>query len=240
MGTVNAVGSEISINGTSFTVVGVLEGDDSSTASYSDYSVYIPYTSLIRQSSSVTGNVTSVVMAAAEGTDIDLTEEAVEAILYDRFGDEDSYSVMNQSEIAEALSSVTNMLAIMLGGIAAISLLVGGIGIMNIMLVSVTERTREIGIRKAIGAKRSAIMMQFLIESLVVSLMGCVIGIGLSWVTLRIVSALASSYDLSYQLNTGVCWVSVLFSVGIGVIFGLYPANKAAGKNPIEALRYMG
>ncbi len=242
LGTVNAVGSDISINGTTFTVIGVLEDDDTSTSSSSVYEAYIPYTTMIRQSDSVTSSITSFVVAAADGVDIDDTEEYMENYLLDRFGDEDAYNVMNQSAIQEAMESVTNTLALLLGGIAAISLLVGGIGIMNIMLVSVTERTREIGIRKAIGASRFVIMLQFLIESLVVSLMGCGIGIAGSWVALRIASVVAanSDYALSFTMSMGVVWVSVAFSVAIGVIFGLYPANKAAKKNPIEALRYMG
>ncbi|MCR4842904.1 MAG: ABC transporter permease [Eubacterium sp.] len=240
LGTANAVGSEISINGTTFTVVGILENDDDDTNSV--YEVYIPYTTLIRQSSSVTTEVSSIVISAADGVDVDETESAVETILYDRFGDEDAYSIMSSSTIEEAMESVTNTLALLLGGIAAISLLVGGIGIMNIMLVSVTERTREIGIRKAIGAGRGVIMLQFLIESLMVSLMGCGIGIAGSWIALRIASVVAANneYDLSFTMSMGVVWASVAFSVAIGVIFGLYPANKAAKKNPIEALRYMG
>ena len=240
LGTPNAVGSEISINGSTFTVIGILEDDDSSSDSV--YEAYIPYTTLIRQSSSVNTDISSFVISASENADTDAVEESVEMLLYERFGDEDSYTIMNQSEIAEAMESVTGTLTLLLGGIAAISLLVGGIGIMNIMLVSVTERTREIGIRKAIGAGRGIIMLQFLIESLLVSLMGCGIGIGLSAVTLKVASGFAanSDYDLSFTMSMGVVWISIIFSVAIGVIFGLYPANKAAKKNPIEALRYMG
>ncbi len=240
LGTPNAVGSEISINGSTFTVIGILEDDDSSSDSV--YEAYIPYTTLIRQSSSVNTDISSFVISASENADTDAVEESVEMLLYERFGDEDSYTIMNQSEIAEAMESVTGTLTLLLGGIAAISLLVGGIGIMNIMLVSVTERTREIGIRKAIGAGRGIIMLQFLIESLLVSLMGCGIGIGLSAVTLKVASVFAanSDYDLSFTMSMGVVWISIIFSVAIGVIFGLYPANKAAKKNPIEALRYMG
>ena len=125
----------------------------------------------------------------------------------------------------------------MIGGIAAISLLVGGIGIMNIMLVSVTERTREIGIRKAIGAGRETIMLQFLIEALLV--MGCLAGIGLSWVILK-VAAVVMKNSMSFTMDMKVVWLSVAFSVLIGVLFGLYPANKAASKKPIDALRYSG
>ena len=133
------------------------------------------------------------------------------------------------------MGSITGTLSLLLGGIAGISLLVGGIGIMNIMLVSVTERTREIGIRKAIGAGRGVILLQFLIEALMISLIGCVIGILLSWCILMVVNIVG---DVSYGLSAGIVMISVLFSLGIGVIFGLYPANKAAKMKPIDALRH--
>ena len=151
--------------------------------------------------------------------------------------DEDAFSITNQSEIMEALSSVTDTLSLLLGGIAAISLLVGGIGIMNIMLVSVTERTREIGIRKAIGAGRGTIMLQFLVEALTISLIGCVIGIIFSWIILLIVNVVGG---VSFCLNTTVVGVSIIFSLAIGMIFGMYPANKAATMLPIDALRFEG
>lgn len=125
------------------------------------------------------------------------------------------------------------------GSIAAISLLGGGIGIMNIMLVSVTERTREIGIRKAIGAGRSVIMMQFLIEALMLSLIGCGLGILFSWITILIISNVGDA-DVTYQMSMNVVWIAVAFSVFIGVVFGIYPANKAARKKPVDALRYTG
>ena len=153
--------------------------------------------------------------------------------------DEDAFTIVNQSTIMEAMESVNNTLALLLGGIAAISLVVGGIGIMNIMLVSVTERTREIGIRKAIGADRGTIMLQFLIEALMLSLLGCVIGILLSWGIFQIISAAGDS-DAVYKLSVSVVWISIAFSMGIGVVFGIYPANKAAKKRPIDALRYTG
>ena len=125
---------------------------------------------------------------------MDAAEKAVEAVLLERFsGDEDAYTIMNLSSIADALDEVTGVLSLLLGGIAAISLLVGGIGIMNIMLVSVTERTREIGIRKAIGAGRGTIMLQFLIEALMVSLFGCLIGLGFSWIALKIIGVIVGT-----------------------------------------------
>ena len=164
-----------------------------------------------------------------------MAENALDELLSARFEDEDSYNIYNQSTIEEAMESVTGTLSLLLGGIAGISLLVGGIGIMNIMLVSVTERTREIGIRKAIGAGRPTILFQFLIEALMVSLIGCLIGIGLSWIIIMIVNVVG---EVSYSLSTGVAMISMLFSLGIGILFGLYPANKASKMKPIDALRF--
>nr|WP_296041848.1 FtsX-like permease family protein [uncultured Blautia sp.] len=152
--------------------------------------------------------------------------------------DEDAFSVTDQSEIMDTMENVNSTMSLMIGGIAAISLLVGGIGIMNIMLVSVTERTREIGIRKAIGAKKSVIMLQFLLEALMVSIMGCMAGILLSFGILKIAGMFVTS--MKFQINIKVVWISVVFSGIIGIMFGLYPANKAARKKPIEALRYSG
>ena len=138
------------------------------------------------------------------------------------------------------MNSITSVLTVLLGGIAAISLLVGGIGIMNIMLVTVTERTREIGIRKAIGASRGSILMQFLLEAVVLCMFGCALGILLSWSILRLVSAVVSSLSLSFALDGKVVLIAVLFCFFIGVVFGLYPANKAAKMKPIDALHYGG
>ena len=142
-------------------------------------------------------------------------------------------------EIMSAMESVNDTMSLMLGGIAAISLLAGGIGIMNIMMVSVTERTKEIGIRKAIGAGRGGIMLQFLLEALMVSMMGCLAGIVLSFLILK-GAGMVMEGSMSFQMDGRVAWISVLFSLLNGVIFGLYPANKAARKKPIDALRYSG
>lgn len=256
LGRVDAVGESIKLNGKSFLVVGVLsdstsmtqgaavtsssDSDDSDSSSSSvQLEGYIPFSTMTR----LADNVLDVTMFYASGTDEDSLEPAENALtelLMERFGeDEDAFSIVDQSEIMEAMSSVTNTMSLMIGGIAAISLLVGGIGIMNIMLVSVTERTREIGIRKAIGAGRETIMLQFLIEALLVSLMGCLAGIGLSWVILK-VAAVVMKNSMSFTMDMKVVWLSVTFSVLIGVLFGLYPANKAASKKPIDALRYSG
>lgn len=256
LGRVDAVGESIKLNGKSFLVVGVLsdstsltqgaavtsssDSDDSDSSSSSvQLEGYIPFSTMTR----LADNVLDVTMFYASGTDEDSLEPAENALtefFMERFGeDEDAFSIVDQSEIMEAMSSVTNTMSLMIGGIAAISLLVGGIGIMNIMLVSVTERTREIGIRKAIGAGRETIMLQFLIEALLVSLRGCLAGIGLSWVILK-VAAVVMKNSMSFTMDMKVVWLSVAFSALIGVLFGLYPANKAASKKPIDALRYSG
>ena len=240
----DCIGEEISINGIKFKVVGVLEdNDDSLTAVFSSNSlaVYIPYTSLVRLSSSVSSKITSFYVSAETGGTTAETESAMYSILYERFAqDEDAFEIDSQDALEDTMSSVTSILAILLGGIAGISLIVGGIGIMNIMLVTVTERTREIGIRKAIGASRGVILQQFLLESVVLCMLGCAIGIFLSWGTLRIISVVVASLDLTFKMNGAVVLIAVLFCFIIGVGFGLYPANKAAKMKPIDALHYGG
>jgi putative ABC transport system permease protein len=234
----NAVGQTISLNGRKFQIVGVLEEEDSSSSGFNTEKMeaYIPYTTLMRLADNVK-DVTSFCVSTSSEDEMDTAEAALTRIMLARFGnDEDAFSIQNSSAMMEAMESVTNTLSLMLGGIAGISLIVGGIGIMNIMLVSVTERTREIGIRKAIGADYQSIMIQFLIEALVISLMGCAIGIFLSWVIILIAGKVVT--DMTFSLSPGVVWIAVGFSALIGVVFGIYPANKAAKKKPIDALRY--
>ncbi len=241
-GTNDCLGETLTLNGTRFTVIGILSDDNTSLTSIvlsGTMMAYIPYTTARRLSSSVSGTISSFYITSGDNATADEANARVSEILTARFSqDEDAFSVSDNSMIEEAMGDVTTMLESLLGGIAAISLIVGGIGIMNIMLVSVTERTKEIGIRKAIGAGRGVILMQFLIEALVISLIGCAFGLVLSWVTLKIVSLVVGS--VTFVITTRVATLSVTFCMIIGLLFGLYPANKAANKPPIEALRYEG
>ena len=244
IGYVDCVGQAISLNGVEYTVVGVLSDDDESLTSLvssGSLAAYLPYTSLIRLSDSLTSEVTSFCVSAPEGGTMDTAEAAMTQILLERFEeDEDAFEVSSQSVLEDTMSSITSILTILLGGIAAISLIVGGIGIMNIMLVTVTERTREIGIRKAIGANRGTILTQFLMEAVVLCMLGCCLGIFLSWAILQTVTTVVSSLDMSFSLDGGVVMIAVAFCFVIGVVFGLYPANKAAKMKPIDALHYGG
>ena len=234
MGRMNVVNENIKINGSNYLIIGVLQDDNNDSNSV--YEVYVPFTSLTRLSDSVSAEVTTFYISAVDEASLTDAENTLTELLLNRYKDDsNAFNIRNQSTIMETMESVTNTMSMLLGGIAAISLVVGGIGIMNIMLVSVTERTREIGIRKAIGAGRGNIMKQFLIEALMLSLMGCLVGIGLSVATLQIVNMAGST---TYQLSLNAMWIAVVFSLFIGILFGIYPANKAAKKNPIEALRF--
>lgn len=233
-GTVSPVGQKVLINGKHYKVVGVLEEKGSSLGGSNDDIVMIPITSSERLFQSK--GVSTVYVQADDGADIDTIKAALETKLAKMFRNStDAYNIFNQADVLATFDSVSTTLSIALGGIAGISLLVGGIGIMNIMLVSVSERTREIGIRKAIGAKKKDIMTQFLIEAVVLSGLGGVIGV-LAGVSISVlVSALTS---LTTELSFTIIAVAFGFSVVIGVIFGVFPANKAAKLKPIEALRF--
>lgn len=244
IGYVDCVDQAISLNGVEYTIVGVLsDNEDSLTSMMSSGSlaVYLPYTSLLRLSDSLTSEVTSFYVSAPENGTMEMVEAAMTTLLMERFEDDDeAFSISSQSVLEDTMSSITSILTILLGGIAAISLVVGGIGIMNIMLVTVTERTREIGIRKAIGASRGTILSQFLMEAVVLCMLGCALGIFLSWAILQTVTTVVSSLDMSFSLDGGVVLIAVVFCFIIGVVFGLYPANKAAKMKPIDALHYGG
>ena len=240
-GTTHAVGETFSLIGYTLTVVGVLEEVGSSASGSNDNQILIPFTLAQRLSNQT--SISSFYVSAASSSQVEQAQAAVESYLEKAFENYNTrsygtqYSVFNQTEMLSTLSETTNTLTLMLGGIAAISLLVGGIGIMNIMLVSVSERTREIGIRKAIGAARSNILTQFLIESLVVSLMGGLLGLVIS---VGAVQALAPVLEMTLTIPVNVAWMAIAFSVFIGVVFGMYPANKASKLRPIEALHYEG
>ncbi len=244
LGYVDCIGETVYLNSVPYRVVGVLADDeDSLTSVFTSGTMvaYLPYTSLLRLSTTAVGEVTSFYISAAEGGTLEEAETVMEDILMERFAeDEDAFRISSQAILEEAMSSITSVLSIMLGGIAAISLVVGGIGIMNIMMVTVTERTREIGIRKAIGASRGTILLQFLMEAVVLCMLGCGLGIFFSWAILQIVNTVVASLDMVFVLNGGVVIVAVVFCFIIGIVFGMYPANKAAKMKPIDALHYGG
>ena len=244
IGYTDCVGQTITLSGVRFTVVGVLEENEDSLTSVLTSGMlmaYIPYSSLIRLVDSVSNDVTTFYISAAESSTVDAAADAMEKILMERFDeDEDAFDVDASNMLEEAMNKVTSTLSLLLGGIAGISLVVGGIGIMNIMMVTVTERTREIGIRKAIGASRGNILTQFLMEAVVLCMIGCGLGIFLSWAILQVVSTVTVSAGITFSLNMGVVGLAVAFCFLIGVVFGLYPANKAAKMKPIDALHYGG
>jgi len=228
----DAIGQQIKINGDIYTVVGVLEAKSNSSEGSEDNKVIIPYTTAKRLLRNAI--VRSYSIQAKTPETVNAAMKALESFLYKTFNNDSSYRVFNQADMLEQVNEMTQSLSLMLGGIAGISLIVGGIGIMNIMLVSVTERTREIGIRKAIGAKRRDILTQFLIEAIVVSCTGGMVGVILGIVLTGVVGK-AMSIPASPSIISMI--ISFSFSVFVGVFFGYYPASKASKLNPIQALR---
>ena len=224
-GNTNVVGNTVHVNGRKFRIVGVLDSTSST--------LIMPFTLAQRMLNST--NITSIYLSATDTDTVDAAEYELNRFLYKKYQNDSTYTITNQEEILETVNEMTGTLTLMLGGIAGISLLVGGIGIMNIMLVSVTERTREIGIRKAIGAKRRNILMQFLIESVVISGLGGVLGLGLSLILMKIIG---NYMNLALTMSASVIQLAMGFSMGVGVIFGLYPADKASKLKPIDALHY--
>lgn len=228
----DAVGSYVKFNNKNFKIVGILTQTEDGEEGTDDDTIIIPYT--VAQRISMAGAVNTIYVRAQNADNVDSLKENIENLLYKLYENEDYYRVTSQQAMLETLSSVTDTLSIVLGGIAAISLVVGGIGIMNIMIVSVTERTREIGIRKAIGARKINILIQFLIESLIITLLGGITGIIIGCLGITIIGKLdlvPAVYSIKWIL------ISLIVSLLIGVVFGLFPAYKAAKMDPIKALR---
>jgi putative ABC transport system permease protein len=223
----------------------VLESKGGSAFSNEDDQVIVPLTTaqtrLLRRSTR--DRVDMVMVSAVSAQAVPLASEEVSQILRARHRTaigEDDFTVLTQQDFLTTAETITSVLTIFLGGVAAISLLVGGIGIMNIMLVSVTERTREIGLRKALGARRSDILIQFLTESAVLSMIGGLVGIGLGYIISYAVGRIAAANNTPITPAIGIDTIllATLFSTAVGLFFGLYPANRAAGLEPVEALRY--
>lgn len=235
----NPIGQKIRISDQEFSVIGVTEEKGGTGMNSSDDIVYIPLTTAQQYLTGSSKTVTTINVQVSSEEYMDTAEEEITNLLLARhdINDADSadFSVMNQADMLSAMSSVTGTLTLLLGAIAGISLVVGGIGIMNMMLTSVTERTREIGLRKSLGAKKTDISSQFIAESIALTFIGGIIGVIIGWL---------ASFLITYFANTTtvVSYASVVLSVGIsaliGIVFGYYPAQRAAKLDPIEALRY--
>lgn len=233
-GSTDVVGQTINVNGVAFQIVGVLAAQGTSSTGSGDDRIIVPLSTAQRLT-----KTTSIRTFYVEAKSKDTVDEAMgylQLFLNTKFGaSSNSYRIFNQSSILDTVNKTTGSLTTMLSGIAAISLLVGGIGIMNIMLVSVIERTKEIGIRKAIGAKRRTILFQFLLESAGISAIGGMLGVALGYGLGYLVGKLLKM-NVSISLN--VVLGAVAFSVFVGIVFGMYPANKASKLSPMEALRF--
>ena len=238
-GSRSALGEQLRVKKISCEIVGVLASKgQGSFGNDQDDVVLVPLKTLQRR---ITGNtrVNTLLVSMADGSDATRLKASLTQLLRERrklaAGEEDNFNVLDTKQLAEALSGTTKVMTMLLGAVAAVSLLVGGIGIMNIMLVSVTERTREIGLRLAIGALEREVLLQFLIESVVLSALGGMVGILLATVASYF---LAGVMDVPYTFDVQINVLSFVFSAGIGVVFGYFPARRAARMDPIEALRH--
>jgi putative ABC transport system permease protein len=238
-------GETVRIEGQPFRVLGVLESKGGGGFGSQDDLVIVPFSTaqarLIRRSSN--DRVDMIMVQVVDAESVDQATEEISQILRTRHRTpigEDDFTVFSQRDLLTTFESITSILTIFLGGIAAISLLVGGIGIMNIMLVSVTERTREIGLRKALGARKRDILIQFLTESSLLSLIGGIVGILFGWFIAYVVGqiAAATNTDFTPVVGTDAILLATLFSAAVGLFFGIYPASRAANLEPVEALRY--
>lgn len=233
-GSVNeALGKTVKINGDPFTVIGILDRQTDDVEQYSsDDALYIPYSTAVKTLR--TGKMTSFTAFAKDKDCVSEAMDVIEKFMYDIYQDEDRYRVFNLQEVLDQINDIMGTLGAVLGGIAGISLLVAGIGIMNIMLVSVTERTREIGIRKSIGAKRSSILLQFIVEAMTLSVVGGIIGLIFG---AGVAILIGNLIGISARPTVGVIFLAIGFSSAVGLFFGFNPARKASKLNPIEALR---
>ena len=234
----SAIGTDIKIGGIPFRVIGILQPKGGSSASNQDDQIVVPLSTM--RSEFVGGlSVRTIGVSVASVGEMDTVAAAITTTLQGRHGilpgQPNDFAIANQAQLLGAVSSVSTLLAVLLAGIASISLVVGGIGIMNIMLVSVRERTREIGIRKAIGARSRDILVQFLIEALTLSVLGGAIGIGLGLVISAVIGQIAG---WGFVFSPLIVIVAAAFSALVGVVFGVWPARQAALLDPIAALRY--
>ena len=232
---VNPIGEKIIINGHTFTIVGVLKDSGQFSFQSVNDNVVIPYTTAMK----VLGvhSISNVDVYMSDSSQSEQIVDDINLVLNQAFNyKEDSFSIFNMQDMLNALTEVTDLMALLLAGIASISLIVGGIGIMNMMLVSVTERTTEIGLRKALGAVPSRIQLQFIIESIFLSMFGGFFGLVLGAIISFVVAAVI---DIQFILSASTVLLAVGFSAGIGIIFGFMPARKASKLNPIDALRHI-
>lgn len=227
------VGASISIDGTEFEIVGVLKSSENSMGAGNDRVINIPISTAQRMYKNT--ELSNIIVQAESAEIVDAAAQDLKVYSKRIVKDSDYFMVYSNQEFLDILDEVTGIMSAVLGGIASISLLVGGIGIMNIMLVSVTERTREIGVRKAIGAKKMDILIQFVIEAVVLCIMGGLLGLLLGYIGVSIAGPLM---DMTIKISASTIALALGFSVAVGLVFGIYPANKASNLRPIEALRY--